>query len=94
MKLTKKKNTLATSTRIINFFKSLYNHIRTGMKKSSTSQIRHRYEICQGCEFFNFISRQDEIKATCNVCGCNLSDKKIFMNKLAWKDQQCPKGKW
>jgi hypothetical protein len=28
------------------------------------------------------------------VCGCNLNKKQIFMNKLAWADQECPVGKW
>jgi hypothetical protein len=28
------------------------------------------------------------------VCGCNLSSRKIFMNKLAWADQKCPLDKW
>jgi hypothetical protein len=27
-------------------------------------------------------------------CGCNINNKKIFMNKLAWADQKCPLGKW
>jgi hypothetical protein len=30
----------------------------------------------------------------CSVCGCNINTKKIFMNKLAWADQECPIGKW
>jgi len=90
----KKKNTHTITTKAINFIKSLYTHIRTGMKKCSKGKILERYSICQGCEFFNFISDKQDIKATCDVCGCNISDKKIFMNKLAWKDQKCPKGKW
>jgi hypothetical protein len=28
------------------------------------------------------------------VCGCAISNKKIFLNKLAWADQECPIGKW
>ena len=30
----------------------------------------------------------------CNVCGCNINQKKQFFNKLAWADQKCPLGKW
>jgi hypothetical protein len=32
--------------------------------------------------------------STCLMCGCNLSKKKVFLNKLAWADQECPLGKW
>jgi hypothetical protein len=28
------------------------------------------------------------------VCGCNVNTKKVFLNKLAWADQECPLGKW
>jgi hypothetical protein len=28
------------------------------------------------------------------MCGCNVNDKKIFLNKLAWADQKCPLEKW
>lgn len=28
------------------------------------------------------------------MCGCNVNNKKIFLNKLAWADQECPLGKW
>ena len=36
----------------------------------------------------------DSQNSQCLVCGCNLSRKKIFMNKLAWADQECPLSKW
>ena len=90
----KKTNTPTIITKVLNFSKALYLHIITGIKKSSQKEILHRYNICQGCEFFSFISDNLQIKASCNICGCNLSDQKITMNKLAWKEQQCPKGKW
>jgi len=90
----KKRNTPTIGVKVVNFIKSLFRHLTTGMKKCSQSTILERYSVCQGCEFFNFISNEEDIKATCDVCGCNVSDKKIFMNKLAWKDQKCPKGKW
>lgn len=90
----KKKNSLTITTKIVNFIKSLCNHIKTGMQKSSKEEIKNRYKICQGCEFFNFKSKDHQIKATCDICGCSLSDEKIILNKLAWKDQACPEGKW
>lgn len=88
---------ISTTQKIKNFIRALYHHIKTGMRKSSQKLINHRYDICQGCKYFSFVSStkdKPEIKATCNLCGCGLSDKKIFMNKLAWKDQKCPIEKW
>ena len=40
------------------------------------------------CEEFN------KEYSICNICGCNLNNKKEFFNKLAWADQECPAGKW
>ncbi len=79
-----------------NFSRALWNHVITGMKKSSQKLIDKRYDICTGCEHFSFFrsEHKPDIKATCNLCGCNLSNKKVFMNKLAWKDQKCPADKW
>lgn len=70
------------------FSKSLLFHIWAGFPKSSQQQIDYRYNICQNCDMF------DKNNSQCLVCGCNLSRKKIFLNKLAWADQECPLNKW
>lgn len=95
--LKKIRNTI-TIQKIKTFISALYNHVKTGMKKSSQRTINLRWNICQGCEKFGFESWEENgkhiIKHSCNLCGCNLSKQKVFMNKLAWKDQKCPLGKW
>jgi hypothetical protein len=73
-------------SKITNFIRALYFHICAGMPKSSKEQIRIRYDICTSCD--SFYNNQ------CLECGCNINNKKIFMNKLAWADQQCPLNKW
>jgi hypothetical protein len=75
-------------SRIVAFSKSLLFHIYSGFPKSSQDQINYRFSICNSCEYYDANSRQ------CMVCGCNISTKKIFMNKLAWADQKCPIDKW
>lgn len=70
------------------FFKSLFWHISRGMPKSSQELIDKRFSICQTCE------KYDNIEQACNVCGCNINKKKVFLNKLAWLDQSCPLNKW
>jgi hypothetical protein len=70
------------------FLKSLFFHVQAGLPKSSQEQINQRYSICLLCDQFN------KIKSECSVCGCAISKKKKFLNKLAWSDQECPLGKW
>ena len=75
-------------TRIKTFFKSLLFHVWSGFPKATRQEILERYNTCKSCERF------DSIESQCMECGCNLSEKKVFLNKLAWADQQCPLNKW
>jgi len=79
---------LSFKNKVISFLKSLSRHIYSGMPKSGQKLIDERYKICVSCELFDSKEQQ------CLFCGCNVNDKNIFMNKLAWKDQKCPKDKW
>ena len=72
--------------RLKNFFKALYFHVGRGMPKSSQFLIDSRYIICQDCDSFH--------EGQCLECGCNVSRKKVFLNKLAWRDQKCPLDRW
>lgn len=74
--------------KIKNFSKHLAWHIGNGMPKSTQDEIDKRYAICKSCSSF------DEKNNECTVCGCNVNNQKIFMNKLAWKDSQCPLNRW
>jgi hypothetical protein len=74
--------------RIVTFIKSLFWHIRLGLPKSSNETIQYRYNICIKCDSYDQINKQ------CLQCGCNISNKRIFLNKLAWADQNCPLDKW
>jgi uncharacterized paraquat-inducible protein A len=74
--------------KIKTFLKSLFFHVWAGFPKTSQQEIEHRWQICISCDQF------DQINTQCGICGCNLSRKKEFMNKLAWADQECPIGKW
>lgn len=72
--------------KIFNFMKALCFHIGAGCPKSTQTEINKRYAICESCQMFH----NDQ----CLECGCNISTKSKFLNKLAWKDQKCPLGKW
>ncbi|MEX0597779.1 MAG: hypothetical protein WD512_14905, partial [Candidatus Paceibacterota bacterium] len=70
------------------FIKSLFFHIYSGFPKATQDEIDTRYSICLGCDMLN-----KELKQ-CLMCGCNINNRKIFLNKLAWADQKCPLAKW
>lgn len=75
--------------KIKTFIKSLSFHIYWGLPKCTQEQILQRYATCSnGCEMYN------SKDSTCMMCGCNVNRKKVFLNKLAWADQECPLGKW
>lgn len=76
------------NNRVIRFIYALFWHIVSGFPTCNKQQIQERYDICKQCIEFN------KTKSICNICGCNLSNHKEFMNKLAWADQECPVGKW
>jgi len=52
----------------------------------SEEQILARYALCGRCDFFE--------NNTCSKCGCLLSRNKVYMSKLAWKNESCPIGLW
>ena len=70
------------------FIKSLLFHVWAGFPKATQQEINERYIICLNCDKFKSLSSE------CGVCGCAINNKKIFLNKLAWADQECPIGKW
>jgi hypothetical protein len=72
--------------RLITFLRSIYWHLLRGSPKSTVDEINYRYYICISCDKFD-----DDM---CLECGCNVNNKKIFLNKLAWADQKCPLNKW
>lgn len=77
-----------TFTKIKVFIKSLLFHIGAGFPKSSQDTINYRFAICNSCERF------DKVNKECMECGCNINNRRIFLNKLAWADQECPLKKW
>lgn len=75
-------------TQVSNFLPALANHVLSGSPKCTQEEIEGRLAICRECPLF--------VANTClhNSCGCTISDKQTFFNKLAWADQKCPLSKW
>lgn len=65
-----------------NFASAATKHILAGRPKASPEQIQERLAICQACDLFE--------NNHCKQCGCACNSRSVFMNKLAWADQECP----
>jgi hypothetical protein len=65
-------------------------HISLGLPKSDKKTIIDRWNICSSNSCGSF----DAENSQCKECGCYLSDKSKFLNKLAWADQECPLNMW
>lgn len=68
------------------FFRALLKHARDWFRKCSRKEIRQRLEICRSCDQFT--------GSACAHCGCSVNLEKRFLNKLAWRSESCPLGKW
>jgi hypothetical protein len=83
--------------RAANFAKAAARHVAAGMPKCSQAQIEARLAVCRGCHLYQVdAASEGTTSGTCTheSCGCRLSRRAAFRNKLAWADQECPLGKW
>lgn len=74
--------------RLCKFLSQWVQHIFKGSPKASQKLIDERFAICDKCAWMN---KKDSV---CKICDCNINQERILLNKLAWKDQQCPLKKW
>lgn len=68
------------------FIRALTRHAADGLRKCSQEQVNERLAICRGCPEF--------VGDRCQECGCHCNERRIFLNKLAWRSESCPLGKW
>ena len=54
--------------------------------RCTDDQVEKRYSICKNCQFFKH--------NTCTKCDCIITRNLNYMNKLFFKDQECPELKW
>jgi hypothetical protein len=74
-----------TVTLASNFLSAVSSEIKArivGKEELELDEVKRRYAICEGCEFFHTPSKR------CKKCGCYLKWK------TAWRSQKCPVGKW
>lgn len=68
------------------FVTALMKHAQDWFRKCSRREIHDRLAICQTCTQFT--------GTACAECGCPVNLEKRFRNKLAWRSESCPQGKW
>ena len=74
---------------LFNFAGALLAHVADGMAKRSREEIEAILTThCQPCPLFS------GTRCTHASCGCNVNGEEKFFNKLAWRSERCPIGKW
>ena len=68
------------------FIAALTRHAADGLRKCSQEQVNERLAICQACPAF--------AGDRCQECTCRCNERRVFLNKLAWRSEVCPLGKW
>lgn len=68
------------------FYRALVKHARDWFRKCSRKEIQARLAICETCDQYT--------GTACAQCGCRVNLEKRFRNKLAWRSESCPLGKW
>ena len=83
----------------INFVGAAAKDVVTGMKRCSDEEMDSRLKICKGskdegippCPFW---TPTKDGNGSCRSCGCPVSRDHVYRNKIAWKSESCPEGKW
>jgi len=68
------------------FVRALLKHAGDWFRKCSRKEIQARLAICEQCDQYT--------GTACAKCGCRVNLEKRFLNKLAWRSEACPLGKW
>ena len=76
------------AVKLASFAGALVSHIAAGSPTAEPAEIERRLGVCLNCEHY------DAAGERCNVCGCKCTRRGEWLNKLAWDDQHCPRGKW
>lgn len=81
--------------RLTNFSLAAIKHVMAGMPTCTDEEINQRYAVCRGCKLFRPAKDNPDVgHCRHKDCGCSVSQESKFVSKLAWRDQDCPLGKW
>jgi hypothetical protein len=74
----------------VNFTKACAKHVANRGRQCTDEEIATRYAKCMACPGGYMRC------CRCNhpSCGCKISPKRKFVNKLSWASESCPIGEW
>lgn len=77
-----------------NFTAAAIGHALKRCPSCTDAEIESRHEICKACELYRPETGIDAGVCTHPTCGCPITRAKKFASAIAWRDKQCPLGKW
>jgi hypothetical protein len=81
--------------KLYNFSVASIGHFIRGNPTCTQEEIDERLTVCKGCELYRpSMVNEDTGICTHSTCGCNINSDVVYLNKLAWADQECPLKKW
>jgi hypothetical protein len=82
---------IAITPRMIRQFGRAYaKWMQAGQPVRTQEEIDQIFEThCRSCEHFKPLKHRPG-RGHCRLCGCRCKNKRKFMNKLAWRTEQCP----
>lgn len=92
--------------RLVRFAFALIRHTVNFWRWRTPWEIAELHAICRGCEFYlpakepkpptwwQRLLRITPTEGWCKKCGCGCGSAAAWLNKLAWRSEKCPEGKW
>lgn len=81
-------NIIDAAKKVKRFYLERKKWIKAGNPKRTADEINNLFDnICSKCEHFK---KKGPHEGKCGICGCRLTRKKEYLNKLAWATTSCP----
>ncbi len=88
------------------FLLAFLRHALNLFRRRTPWEIVELHAICRGCDYYRPSKRQstrswwqrllriEPAEGACGKCGCAVDRRGTWLNKLAWRSEKCPEGKW
>jgi len=92
--------------RLVRFVYALIRHAVNLFRWRTPWEIAELHTICKACPFYQpspeptppawwqRLLRITPTEGWCQKCGCGCGSIAAWLNKLAWRSEKCPEGKW
>lgn len=73
-------------SRLASFGKAVWRRVRRWGDNRTEAEVAAIFAICEECPHLT--------DRGCAKCGCRVSRESKWLNKLRWRSEHCPIGKW